>query len=439
MKNMLVMLVLGTRPEIIKLAPIIRELDTQAIEYIIVHTGQHYDYEMSKIFFEVLHLPVPKVNLSVGSDTHVNQLSKMLSLLEELICTYDPTIVLAVGDTNSVLATSLVCVKTDTMFGHVEAGLRSFDNTMPEEINRKISDITANMHFVPSNRSAINLVREGIEPKRIFVTGNTIVDATFQHLDIAKTQHSSEIDSVLEGIDKKIILCTFHRPSNINNIKNYSEIIETLEKIEEYTIIYPIHPHSLKKAKEFKLYSRLKQIDHLYLMNPLDYLSFLYLMSKADIILTDSGGIQEEAVTLKKPCITVRTNTERPETVELGVNLLTKVNSKEILKSIEKTMLPSFITHLSTVSNPYGDGIAAKRIVDNLNKYVHNMNFEQKNMIKLQGRPSFGIIRVVEDIELEKLEERINGTITVVYDKNGDPRYRPAILKSGYIAEYTKI
>ncbi len=435
-----IMNVVGTRPEIIKMAPIIREIEyDDRFEQIIVHTGQHYDFEMSKTFFDCLNIKYPDENLESGSGTHAEHLAHMILGLEKLINKYEPDILLAQGDTNSVLAAGIVCVKMKVLFGHVEAGIRSYDMTMPEEINRRIADVTANVFFAPSERSAINLLREGFNPERVYVTGNTVIDATLYHINLAKEQHSMEIKDLLENIDKTFILTTFHRPSNVDIKENFEEIIKTFEKMEHTHFIYPIHPRSKQKAKEHGLYDQLLNLHNVSLLEPLDYLSFLYLMSHASIILTDSGGIQEEAITLRKPCITVRKNTERPETVELGVNFLCEPKCEEILRSMKKIQSERFSEKIEKIKNPYGEGDSAKKILDILFKNYTKLQFNEISTIELNGKIDFGLHFVQQDIEKEKLEERLDAKIVVIYNEDGKPLYDSKIIKKGFFVEYSYV
>jgi len=330
-----IMIVIGTRPEIIKMSPLIREIKKNRIELILVHTGQHYDYELSQTFIKSLRLPKINFYLNVGSSSHIDQLTSIMMKLENILEATNPDIVLAQGDTNSVLGTSLACVKLEIPFGHVEAGIRSFDMTMPEEVNRRLTAVVSHLNFAPSERAVTNLLLEGIDSSRIFLTGNTIIDATFQNLEIAQNSAFPILQPIYNFIgEDDFILCTIHRPSNVDSQKNLTEIIRAFEDLSEHQIkiVFSMHPRTKHKLAEFNLLKRITKIINVYICNPLDYLPFLQLMDKCSLIFTDSGGIQEEAVALRKQCITLRENTERPETIEMGLNELCPTVSSEIVK-----------------------------------------------------------------------------------------------------------
>ena len=346
---MKVAIILGTRPEIIKMSPIIRVLEQKGMEFFILHTGQHYSYNMDKVFFEQLRLPQPRYNLRVGSGTHAEETGRMMIGIEKILVEEKPSIVLVEGDTNTVLAGALASVKIGIPIGHVEAGLRSFDRSMPEEINRVVVDHISDLLFAPTKTAEGNLLREGIPEDRIFVTGNTIVDAVYQNLQLAEAINAPFIED-------DYFLVTVHRQENTDNPTRLKNIIEGLKLVKEYfdmPIIYPIHPRTLKRIREYGI-----NTEGLNLIEPLDYLSFLKLESRAKLIFTDSGGVQEEACILKVPCVTLRYNTERPETIEVGANILAGTEPKEIL---EKARI--MIDAKRDWENPFGDGKAAVRIV----------------------------------------------------------------------------
>lgn len=373
---MKIAIVLGTRPEIIKMAPVIRALDkynsehrTSNIEYFILHTGQHYSYNLDKVFFEQLKLPQAKYNLEVGSGSHAEETAKMLIGIENVLVEERPDVVLAEGDTNTVLAAALVTVKLHIEFGHVEAGLRSYDRNMPEEINRVLADHASDYLFAPTEKARETLLGEGIPEERIFVTGNTIVDSVFQNVEIAK--ESSELAGSKFNIKpissnterrtlnlepKNYFLVTLHRQENVDNRERLASIIQGLEKIASESrmpLIYPIHPRARKMLGQFNL--ELKNVE---LIEPVDFLSFLQLESNARLILTDSGGVQEEACILKVPCVTLRENTERPETLEVGANVLAGFAPERIFKSYRV-----MIGKKNNWSNPFGDGKAGEKTV----------------------------------------------------------------------------
>jgi UDP-N-acetylglucosamine 2-epimerase (non-hydrolysing) len=350
-------IILGTRPEIIKMSPIVREAEKEGLEFFILHTGQHYSYNMDQVFFEQLKLPQPKYNLKVGSGTHAEETGKMMIGIERVLLEEKPDIVLVVGDTNTVLAGALASVKVGVPVGHVEAGLRSFDRNMPEEINRVVADHVSHLLFAPTEKAAENLRMEGIEGGKVFVTGNTIVDAVYQNLVFAKNSLGK---SVLENLGiayRGYSLATVHRQENVDNPRRLKGIIEGLNLVQQhfdFPIICPIHPRTRRRIKEYGL-----DCGRIVLTEPLDYLSFLVLESRAKLIFTDSGGVQEEACILKVPCVTLRDNTERPETLEVGANTLA---GSEPLRILEKAKI--MIEKERSWSNPFGDGRAGEKIVN---------------------------------------------------------------------------
>jgi UDP-N-acetylglucosamine 2-epimerase (non-hydrolysing) len=319
---------------------------------------------MDKIFFEELGLPDPTYNLEVGSGSHGAQTGKMLIELEKTLLLEKPDIVLVEGDTNTVLAASLTATKLLIDVGHVEAGLRSYDRTMPEEFNRVLTDHMSKFLFAPTQMSKDNLVREGIEEEWIYVVGNTIVDATLHNLKISQTK--SKIMEDLGILQSGYFLLTLHRQENVDDKKRLERVIESLELVVDrfdLPLIYPIHPRSKKMINKFDLMQRLENIPNIKIIDPVGYLEFLILEKNAKLILTDSGGVQEEACILNVPCVTLRYNTERPETVEVGKNVVAGVDKNIVLKGVEDMIekdLPS--------ENPFGDGTTGKKIIDILNR-----------------------------------------------------------------------
>jgi UDP-N-acetylglucosamine 2-epimerase (non-hydrolysing) len=349
--------VLGTRPEIIKMSPIIRELQKRRIDFFILHTGQHYSYNLDKVFIEQLKLPPAAHNLEVGSGSHAEQTGKILTGAEKAFQKENPDIVLVEGDTNSTLAAALAAVKLHIRVGHIEAGLRSYDRNMPEEINRVLVDHCSDFLFVPTTASGAILQGEGIPSEKIYVTGNTIVDAVNQNLKISRSKLS--IIEKLGVIYKDYILVTIHRQENVDYRARFASILEGVIKLtsaQNMTAVYPVHPRARKMMTEFRLRPR---SDRLVLIEPLDFLEFLLLESNARLILTDSGGVQEEACILRVPCVTLRDNTERPETIQVGANILAGTVPDKIVESAQ-IMLNKDIRW----SNPFGDGKAAGRIID---------------------------------------------------------------------------
>lgn len=354
-------IILGTRPEIIKMSPIIMECEKQKLDYFILHTGQHYSYEMDRIFFDMLNLPQPDYNLDAGSGTHASQTGKIMLGIENVLLEKQPDIVLVQGDTNTVLSGSLVAAKLNIKIGHVEAGLRSFDRSMPEEINRIVSDHISDYLFAPTKTSYLQLVKEGIYPEKIFVTGNTVVDAVYQNIEIAKGKVNVLDDLHLSP--KNYILVTFHRAENVDIKERLEGIITGFKLIKDYfslPIVFPIHPRTEKMVGNFGI-----SLEGINVIPPQGFLEFLQLEANAKFVLTDSGGLQEETCILGVPCITLRDNTERPETLEVGSNILAGVNPSLILNSAKNAVKKQ------NWSNPYGDGNSAKLIL-NVCKEVSN-------------------------------------------------------------------
>ncbi len=347
-------IIIGTRPEITKMAPVIRALETRNADFFILHTGQHYSYNLDGVFFEQLKLPPAKYNIEAGSGSHAEQTARILVGVEKVLQEESPYIVLVEGDTNSVFASALAAVKLRIKVGHVEAGLRSYDRSMPEEINRALTDHCSDYLFAPTEKAKAILLGEGIPEEKISVTGNTIVDAVYQNLKIAQEQ-SDTLDN-LRVAPGEYFLVTLHRQENVDNQARFASILEGLDKVAAkfgLPVIYPIHPHSRKRMKEFNLKGF-----NLTLIEPVDFFSFLQLENNARLVLTDSGGVQEEACILKVPCVTLRDNTERPETIEVGANILAGALSDKILECV-RLMLGKE----SDWQNPFGDGKAGERIV----------------------------------------------------------------------------
>lgn len=419
---MKIAVVLGTRPEIIKMAPIIDEITKRCIELILIHTGQHYDEEMSDNFFKDLEIPKPDFNIHVGSGSHGKQTGMMMEGIEKILIDEKPDIVLVQGDTNAVLAGSLVASKLHIAVGHVEAGLRSFDITMPEEINRKASDVCSAMYFIPTEESAINLLAEDISRKKMIITGNSVVDACFRHLEIAKKRGIEE-ESLrnldFEGMDN-IITLTMHRAENVDDEKRLVGIINALKELTETNIIFPIHPRTKKTLDKFGLYEDLESLNHIHIVKPLGYLDFLILQSKSDLILTDSGGLQEEAITLNVPALTLRYNTERPETVTAGGNVLVGADTDVIVGFVRKILEnEDFAEAMRNAKNPYGNGNSAILTIDAIE------NFYDEGLLKIESpediMTSFKrkMMDVADDITVRNFEDKYNALVHLVYN-NGE-------------------
>lgn len=417
---MKIAIVLGTRPEIIKMASVMDEIEKRGHELLLIHTGQHYDKEMSENFFIDLKLPTPNYNIHVGSGSHGAQTAKMMEGIEEVLIDEKPDILLVQGDTNAVLAGALVASKLHIPVGHVEAGLRSYDETMPEEINRLAADICSKLYFVPTKESAINLVMEGISRKRIFVTGNTVVDACFRNLKISKNRDKSEYSQGLLDLDidnmGSILTLTMHRAETVDDKERLTNIIEALEELDDINIIFPIHPRTKKTMENFGLFDRLNNLSHVNIIKPVGYLDFLLLLSKSTIILTDSGGLQEEAITLDVPALTLRYNTERPETVSAGGNILVGSDKEVILENARRILDDEeFANKMKSAKNPYGMGNAAELMI----KIIEDANETDTLKMLAPDEVMSSFIRhmkvINENITVDEFERENNSLIKIAF------------------------
>ena len=416
---MKIAIILGTRPEIIKMAPIVDEIEKRGIDSCIIHTGQHYDYEMSDNFFKDLEIKSPDYNIHVGSGSHGKQTGFMMKGIEEVLVEEKADIVLVQGDTNAVLAGALVASKLHIAVGHVEAGLRSFDFTMPEELNRMAADVCSLMYFVPTKQSAINLLAEGISRKKLFITGNTVVDACFRHLDIAKKigiQEESLANLDIEDMGN-ILTLTMHRAENVDDKDRLINIIGALKELKDVNIIFPIHPRTKKTLENFNLFDELNELEHVHIIKPLGYLDFLVLTSYSTLILTDSGGLQEEAITLDVPVLTLRYNTERPETVTAGGNILVGADKEVILENANKILNDKeFANKMKNAINPYGAGDAAIKTIDAIENAYGEGLLDIKSPKHIM--PSFDrkMAKITDDISLEDFEKKENALVHLVFD-----------------------
>jgi UDP-N-acetylglucosamine 2-epimerase (non-hydrolysing) len=356
--------VVGARPNFMKVAPIVAAMKRRPTKFhpLVVHTGQHYDAAMSDSFFRDLELPQPDTHLGVGSASHAAQTAAVMQRFEPVLINEKPDWVLVVGDVNSTLACALVCVKLGVKVAHVEAGLRSRDRTMPEEINRLLTDQIADLLLTPSADADANLRAEGIPPERIRLVGNVMIDSLLQNLERARGSH---IKSDLGLTDKDYGVLTLHRPSNVDAPDTFARIIAALETITQtLPVIFPVHPRTRKTIAELGLSDRVASIKNLRLIDPLGYLDFLSLYSAACLVLTDSGGIQEETTALGIPCLTLRENTERPITVELGTNVVVGTETSRIVTAASAALNGS--AKRTTQSPPLWDGHTSERILDAL-------------------------------------------------------------------------
>ena len=347
--------IVGARPNFMKLAPVWRALKRYSkIQQTLVHTGQHYDDEMSDVFFQQLQIPAADVNLSVGSASHTQQTAQIMSRLEAVVLQYKPDLVLVYGDVNSTLAAALVCAKLGVRIGHVEAGLRSRDRSMPEEINRIVTDQLSDFLFTPSEDADQNLENEGIRIEKIHRVGNVMIDSLKQLLPFAKQRDSKKYPS-------KYVLVTLHRPSNVDTKKVLESILNSLSEISQtLPVFFPAHPRTQKRIVEFGLNG-----DHLRMLPPLPYIEFVALESRATVVITDSGGIQEETTYLNVPCLTVRENTERPITVSMGTNVLVGWEGEKLRRELSNVLAGK---GKKTNVPPLWDGHAGERIAEYLLK-----------------------------------------------------------------------
>jgi UDP-N-acetylglucosamine 2-epimerase (non-hydrolysing) len=346
-----------------KVAPIMHAMAQSPNKYqqVLVHTGQHYDASMSKVFFEDLDLPEPDINLEVGSGTHAWQTAQVMLRFEPVVQDFQPDWVFVVGDVNSTLACSLVASKLYTRIAHVEAGLRSFDRRMPEEINRLITDQISDLHLTPSEDANQNLLSEGIHPDKIHLVGNVMIDTLVRLLP--KSQERWDDIKSKFNLDR-YILVTLHRPSNVDNVGTLKEILAALVEIsQKRQVVFPVHPRTRQRLIEFGL---IQETSSIKLVEPLGYMDFLALESHSDLVLTDSGGVQEETTFLGVPCLTARRNTERPITISHGTN--------HLVESSRAALVPMIRSCLEKENGaprvpPFWDGHASQRILEVLEMY----------------------------------------------------------------------
>jgi UDP-N-acetylglucosamine 2-epimerase (non-hydrolysing) len=351
--------IVGARPNFMKIAPLMDAYKAYPeVDPILVHTGQHYDEKMSDLFFNELGIPEPDINLGVGSASHAVQTAEIMKAFEVVVAEQKPDIVVVVGDVNSTIACGMVAVKMGVKLAHVEAGLRSFDRTMPEEINRLLTDSISDLLFCTEQSGGDNLKKEGVSGEKIFLVGNVMIDTLQKNMEKAKK--STILDKLKLNGDRFAVL-TLHRPANVDNPQVFRQILDALEVIQkDMPMIFPIHPRTKNNLRLTTLGKRVHEVLDLRLIDPLGYLDFLKLMSEAYVVLTDSGGIQEETTILKVPCLTLRKNTERPVTTECGSNQLVGIDTDKIISAYKKVV--------NGVNMDYKipllwDGLAANRIV----------------------------------------------------------------------------
>ncbi|MEM2603353.1 MAG: UDP-N-acetylglucosamine 2-epimerase (non-hydrolyzing) [Candidatus Korarchaeum sp.] len=411
----------GTRPEIIKMAPLYEALSKlEGVDLLLVHTGQHYDWEMSGVFFKELGIEEPDVNLNIGSDDQVSQTSSVIREIGKVIGSYEPDGVIALGDTNSVLGTAIASSKMEVPFIHVEAGLRSFDFTMPEEVNRRISDHLASLNFAPTIRAFSNLMEEGIPQRISFLSGNTVVDSVIRVLrrvSVREVLNKFELD----GLEPMVTL-TVHRRENTDYEYRMIGILKALEELDEVTFVWPIHPRTRKMLKSFGLWDKLASLGNVRILDPLGYLEFLGLLLSSDLIMTDSGGVQEEAVTLKRPCIILRENTERPEVIELGFGEIAGTNPSTIVSLVRKYLYQSNVSErLKKSPNPFGDGSASRVIASVISRIWDLKSLRGVPRFK-GGSPHYLAFRVEEWMRgytVASLKEVSGYDVVSLYDASG--------------------
>jgi UDP-N-acetylglucosamine 2-epimerase (non-hydrolysing) len=358
-----VLSVVGARPNFMKVGPIHRALSAKEnIESIICHTGQHYDEKMSKVFFEDLEMPKPHIYLGVGGGSHAEQTGKVMIEFEKEVMNLKPDLVLVVGDVNSTLACSIVAKKLHIPVVHVEAGLRSFDREMPEEINRIVTDSISDMFFVTEDSGEKHLLGDGVSSERIHFTGNVMIDSLVHFKE--KASRSSVLAD--NGLSKgEYLLVTLHRPSNVDSIESLTTLAEILNAVaEKIKIVFPIHPRTMNNLKKNNLSI---ENDNIILLEPQGYLDFLQLMQNSKGLLTDSGGIQEETTFLNIPCLTLRDNTERPVTIDLGTNILLPLDKELILSNLDKVISGNW--KQGQIPRMW-DGKAAERMADIIEDFL---------------------------------------------------------------------
>lgn len=361
-----IVMVVGARPNFMKSAPLMRELAKHPdhFETILIHTGQHYDHKLSQLFFDELKMPKPNIYLGVGSGSHAEQTARIMTSLESELMELKPELVIVFGDINSTLATSVVTSKLWIKLAHVEAGLRSFDNSMPEEINRIVTDRLSNYLFVSEQSGLDNLKSEGVPDEKVFFTGNIMIDSLVSNLEVASKSDILDRLNIKRG---EYIAMTMHRPANVDNPEIFKSLFDAIRKISKrMPIVFPCHPRTQKRIEEFGL-DQDSNDDNLIIIEPLGYLDFLKLQTESKLLLTDSGGIQEETTYLKIPCITMRENTERPSTVDIGTNIIVGTDPEKIINA---TMSAIDGKGKKGAVPELWDGKTADRIVDILLKKI---------------------------------------------------------------------
>lgn len=367
---MKIALVVGARPNFMKVGPVYFALKEHSkFNPKLIHTGQHYDENLSQIFFQQLGFPEPDHYLGVGSGLHGEQTAKVMIAFERYLIEEKPDLVLVAGDVNSTIACAIDAVKLHIPVAHLEAGLRSFDRRMPEEINRIVTDCVSSLLLTPSKDADLNLGNEGVTDNKIFFVGNAMIDSLRKH------EEKAEGSTILGDLDldaQSYALITLHRPSNVDDKSNFEIILNAFQEISpDLSLIFPIHPRARKQLEKFDLLDKARSIKNLHLLDPIGYLDFLNLEKYAKLVLTDSGGIQEETTVFNVPCLTLRENTERPITIDLGTNQLVKINKHEIIQKIDNILQGNY--KKGTIP-PLWDGHTAERVVAVLDKFDYKFS-----------------------------------------------------------------
>lgn len=360
--------IVGARPNFMKIAPVVREMRGRAAEFapLIVHTGQHYDHAMSDSFFRDLGIPEPDFHLEVGSASHAVQTARIMTEFEPVVLREKPDWVLVVGDVNSTIACALVCAKLGVKIAHVEAGLRSRDRSMPEEINRILTDAISDLLLTTSEDADENLRAEGVSEDKIKFVGNVMIDSLFYNLEKANQLKTRESLNLRE---KNYAVLTLHRPSNVDDREIFSGLLDALVSVsKKIPIIFPVHPRTKANIERFGFAEKIAD-SNIKLIEPLGYLDFMNLYSGARMVLTDSGGLQEETTALSIPCLTLRENTERPITIELGTNVLVGTDAERIKQAAFEILQRQTDSNEARIP-PLWDGAAARRICDELVKAI---------------------------------------------------------------------
>lgn len=438
-------IVVGTRPEVIKMAPVIRECQRRQIPFFVIHSNQHYSPDMDAIFFEELELPAPHYNLHVGSGLHSNQTGNILIKMEPILVEEKPDVVLVQGDTNTVLAGALAASKLDIKVGHIEAGLRSYDRTMPEETNRVLTDHMSNYLFSVSKNQTNILKAEGIANEKIHEVGNTISDALFQHVPLANKK--SQILQTLDIESQSYVLVTAHRASNVDIKASLLELVDLISSVADRygkNVVWPIHPRTRKKLEEFDV----KLNEKIILSQPLGYLDFIQLQQNAKLILTDSGGIQEEACMLHIPCVTLRENTERPESIEVGANVLVGRDKEKAFTAIDEWLKQDKFDW----ANPFGNGDVAQKIISHVvgeapDKATLETGATSKGSVAVVGQGYMGlpiaclIAKGGYDVTGVDLNSKVVDAINKAscpFNEEGLPELIKSVVKSGKMRASTE-